>query len=282
MTGNYLMQSYPARLGLMALFWLSSFVALSAAETKEVKWLTDLDEAKKVAQAEKKDILVDFTGSDWCGWCKRLKAEVFDQPEFAAATKKFVLVELDFPQKKKLPAGAKEKNEALAKQFNVSGFPTILLLDSQGELYAQTGYEEGGAVKYLASLDELRKQNTPEGKKALAEKVKQEALMEQMNQDLEKILEPLIVKKDEAGAEAALQKFIKEKDVKGDMRLRILAESRVGILINCRPGDHAAVIKMLDELLKDQTDSPAVKELKELRDRVVKVRDAETAQGKGK
>lgn len=269
---------YPVRLGLVALVWLSSLVSLSAAE----KWLTDLEEAKKVAQAEKKDILVDFTGSDWCVWCQRLKAEVFDKPEFAAASKDFVLVELDFPRAKKLAPGVKEKNEALAKQFNISGFPTVLLLDSKGELFAQTGYAEGGAVKYLASLAELRKQNTPEGKKALAESMKQEALVEELSQGLEAILDPLLEKKDEAAAEAALQKFLKDKDVKGDLRLRLTAQSRVGMLINCHPGDHNAVIKMLDDLLKDQADSPTVKELKELRERVVKVRDTETAQGKAK
>jgi protein disulfide-isomerase len=68
-----------------------SVVSLSAAEG----WLTDLDEGIKVAKAEKKAILVDFTGSDWCGWCIRLKKEVFDQKEFAAVSKDFVLVELD-------------------------------------------------------------------------------------------------------------------------------------------------------------------------------------------
>ena len=70
--------------------------------------------------------------------------------------------------------------------------------------------------------------------------------------------------------------------MKGDLRLRLTAQSRVGMLINCHPGDHNAVIKMLDDLLKDQADSPTVKELKELRERVVKVRDTETAQGKTK
>ncbi len=84
-----------------------SLLSLSAADAV---WLTDLDEGMKVAKAEKKAILVDFTGSDWCGWCIRLKKEVFDQREFAAVTKDFVLVELDYPQKKKQPAEEKAKN----------------------------------------------------------------------------------------------------------------------------------------------------------------------------
>jgi len=135
-------------------------------------WLTDLDEAKKVAAKEKKDILVDFTGSDWCGWCIKLKKEVFDLPAFEAATKKFVLVELDFPNKKPQSDELKAKNRAAQQKYGITGFPTILLMDAQGEVYARTGYQAGGAEKYVAHLQELTKQNTPEGKKALAAEAK--------------------------------------------------------------------------------------------------------------
>ncbi|MFZ9201842.1 MAG: thioredoxin family protein [Opitutales bacterium] len=132
-------------------------------------WLTDLDAAKKQAAAEKKDILIDFTGSDWCGWCIKLDKEVFSTSEFKAQ-KQFVLVSLDFPRKKQIPAEAKAKNEALMKKWGVQGFPTIILANAAGEAYAETGYQEGGPVKYLAHLTELRKQNTPEGVKAFVEK----------------------------------------------------------------------------------------------------------------
>lgn len=135
-------------------------------------WLTDLDEAKKVAAKEKKDILVDFTGSDWCGWCIKLKKEVFDLPAFEAATKKFVLVELDFPNKKAQSDEVKTKNRAAQQKYGITGFPTILLMDAQGEVYARTGYKAGGPEKYVSHLQELTKQNTPEGKKALAAEAK--------------------------------------------------------------------------------------------------------------
>ncbi len=135
-------------------------------------WLTDLDEAKKVAAKEKKDILVDFTGSDWCGWCIKLKKEVFDLPAFEAATKKFVLVELDFPNKKPQSDEVKTKNRAAQQKYGITGFPTILLMDAQGEVYARTGYKAGGPEKYVSHLQELTKQNTPEGKKALAAEAK--------------------------------------------------------------------------------------------------------------
>jgi len=111
------------------LAFVLSAISLTAAEG----WLTDLDEAKKVAAKENKAILVDFTGSDWCGWCIRLREEVFDKPEFKEASKDFVLVELDFPRTKKLPEGQKEKNQALSKKFNVRGFPTILLMTAEGQ-----------------------------------------------------------------------------------------------------------------------------------------------------
>ena len=137
-------------------------------------WLTDLDAAKKQAAAEKKDILIDFTGSDWCGWCVKLDKEVFSTPEFKGQ-KDFVLVSLDFPRKKEIPAEAKAKNEALMKQWGVQGFPTIILTNAAGEAYAQTGYQDGGPVKYLAHLADLRKQNTPEGLKAFTEQTKKAA-----------------------------------------------------------------------------------------------------------
>ncbi len=116
--------------------------AKPAAEAAKASiWTTDFDAALKEAAATKRLVLVDFTGSDWCGWCIKLDEEVFDKPEFkAAAPKKFVLVKLDFPQKKKLPAGERERNDALAKKYEVQGYPTILVLDGEGKVVGRTGY----------------------------------------------------------------------------------------------------------------------------------------------
>jgi thioredoxin-related protein len=121
-------------------------------------WVTDFEKAKKTAATEGKDLLIDFTGSDWCGWCIRLRKEVFDLDAFkTAAPKNFVLVELDFPQdKSKLSKETQEQNSKLQQQFGIKGFPSIVLADAQGRPYAQTGYQPGGPEKYLPHLDELR------------------------------------------------------------------------------------------------------------------------------
>ncbi|MEO6788770.1 MAG: thioredoxin family protein [Chthoniobacteraceae bacterium] len=121
-------------------------------------WVSNFGKAKETAAKEGKDLLIDFTGSDWCGWCIKLRKEVFDLDAFKnAAPKNFVLVEIDFPQdKSKLTKETQEQNAKLQTQFGIQGFPTILLADAQGRPYAQTGYQPGGPEKYLLHLDELR------------------------------------------------------------------------------------------------------------------------------
>lgn len=122
-------------------------------------WTSDFEAAKKQAAEEKKDLLIDFTGSDWCGWCIKLKEEVFSQAAFAtAAPKDFVLVEIDFPQdESKQDDATRERNKALGEKYGVQGYPTIILTDATGRPYAQTGYKPGGPEAYLNHLGELKK-----------------------------------------------------------------------------------------------------------------------------
>jgi thioredoxin-related protein len=154
----------------------AAFVALMIAALPALaapKWYTDLDEAKAVAAKENKPLLVDFTGSDWCGYCIKLHAEVFDKPEFEAFAKNYVLVELDFPNKKPQPAEEKAKNKAIQAKFAVSGFPTVLLIDAKsGEAYGrQSGYGPGtGPKAYLEKLSAFK--NTAEGRAALVNETK--------------------------------------------------------------------------------------------------------------
>lgn len=121
-------------------------------------WTEDFAKAVQKAEKKGKHLLLDFTGSDWCGWCKRLDSEVFSKPVFKKeAPGMFVLVKLDFPRRSKLPAKIKKQNDELQKKYGVKGFPTILLADAAGKPYAKTGYRRGGAKKYIDHLKDLKK-----------------------------------------------------------------------------------------------------------------------------
>lgn len=119
-------------------------------------WGTDFEAAKAASAERGVPILVDFTGSDWCGWCIRLKKEVFKEEAFIAyARENLVLLELDFPMRFKLPDALREQNETLRERYKIRGFPTILLLDAEGTELARTGYQSGGPEAYIAHLKEL-------------------------------------------------------------------------------------------------------------------------------
>ncbi|GHB94744.1 thioredoxin family protein [Cerasicoccus arenae] len=119
-------------------------------------WITDYDAALKQAKEENKAVLIDFTGSDWCGWCKKLDKEVFSKPEFEQfAEKNLVRVYLDFPSGKAQSVELEKQNQELAKKFGVEGFPTILVLNHDGKPLAQIGYQPGGPVKYVETLEEI-------------------------------------------------------------------------------------------------------------------------------
>src|SRR2546430_1281570 len=89
-------------------------LALLQAAAEELQWLTDLPKAQEKAKTDKKLVMLDFTGSDWCGWCIKLNNEVFSKAEFAKYAKdNLVLVEVDFPRKKQQPEELKRANQAL-------------------------------------------------------------------------------------------------------------------------------------------------------------------------
>ena len=108
--------------------------AVAADESESGSWMIDFEAAKKKAADEKKDLLMDFTGSDWCGWCIRLKKEVFDQDAFKQKVgDHFILVELDYPRdKSKLAPETIAQNEMLGEKYAIEGYPTIILADSAG------------------------------------------------------------------------------------------------------------------------------------------------------
>jgi len=154
---------------------LTALAGLSSAFAGGEGWSHDFAAAKKQAADEKKDLLMDFTGSDWCSWCIKLNDEVFKHDEFKTGVKdKFVLVELDYPRdKSKLSEETQKQNEELQGKYSIQGFPTILLCDAEGKRFGTTGYQPGGPEKYVAHLNELRA-NKETRDKSFAEAAKAE------------------------------------------------------------------------------------------------------------
>ena len=129
-------------------------LALASSARADLIWHTDLAAAKVQAAKEGKQLLLEFTGSDWCFYCQKLDDEVLSTEAFADHAQHFVLVRLDYPQKKILPAAEKRQNETLEAQFKIEGFPTVILCDAAGhELHRATGYDpEQGPKAYLLEL----------------------------------------------------------------------------------------------------------------------------------
>jgi thioredoxin-related protein len=117
-------------------------------------WLTDLPTALAKAKAEHKNVLMDFTGSDWCPPCNALRKVVFNTPEFDAYAKtNFVLLVVDFPQIKQLPPEQAKANADLAKKYGVDGFPTTIVLDGDAKvLIAIKGYKGENVNEFLSQL----------------------------------------------------------------------------------------------------------------------------------
>jgi thioredoxin-related protein len=141
---------------LTSLFILFIFLFTSCNNGQspdKLNWETNLEQAVAQAKKENKAVLVNFTGSDWCIWCKRLNSEVFSQKDFEEyANKNLVLVKLDFPRDIQQTDATKLYNNTLAQKYGIEGFPTILILNSKGDLVAKTGYQPGGAANYVQHI----------------------------------------------------------------------------------------------------------------------------------
>lgn len=138
----------PKLFSVLVLLAVTSKPAIAAAS-----WLTDLPMAQAQAKSEGKFVLINFTGSDWCGWCIKLRKEVFLKSEFNDyARTNLILVEVDFPKRKPLPAPLQQANQKLAEQFEVQGYPTLIVLDSQGKKLGRVSYGSGGPKSFLAEL----------------------------------------------------------------------------------------------------------------------------------
>jgi len=136
-----------------------SFAAFSFSMGAESIWMHDFEAAKVKAVKEGKPIFINFTGTDWCGWCIKLEKEVFSKKAFQDYAKEnLVLVEVDFPKKKEQSAELKAQNKKLDKEYGVEGYPTLYLLDAAGKkLTEDIGYREGGPEAYVEHLKSLIK-----------------------------------------------------------------------------------------------------------------------------
>ena len=132
--------------------------ALLKVSAADLNWLTDVPKAQAQAKADNKLVLMDFTGSDWCGWCMKLDKETFSQSDFADYAKKnLVLVQLDYPNKKPQSDELKTANAALAKKYNIDGYPTLIAMKPDGTVvWTQVGYLAGGPAALIAKLDEAK------------------------------------------------------------------------------------------------------------------------------
>jgi protein disulfide-isomerase len=128
---------------------------ISAAEGE---WLTDLSKAQAQAKAEKKMVLMDFNGSDWCPPCKALHKTVLTSQVFVDFAKdNLVLVDLDFPRHHPQADDLKKANQALSQKFKIEGFPTVIILSSDGkELSKVAGYDGQSAKSFVADLQKLK------------------------------------------------------------------------------------------------------------------------------
>ena len=136
--------------------------ASQAAWGENLEWFGDVQAAQEKARRENKIVLLDFTGSDWCGWCIKLKSEVFDKPEFAEfAQAKLVMVEVDFPRYKAMAHLQRQGNARLAKTYHVTGYPTIVVLNQGGQPLGRLGYVAGGPKAFIAKLESLARFTNP-------------------------------------------------------------------------------------------------------------------------
>ena len=124
-------------------------------QAADLNWGTDLPKALAQAKTDKKMVLLDFTGSDWCGWCIKFDKETLSQDKFADYAKAHLeLVVVDFPNKKPQSDALKAANKALGEKYGVNGYPTFVVLNADGkEIGRQVGYAPGGPEAFIAKLE---------------------------------------------------------------------------------------------------------------------------------
>ncbi len=145
---------FAAGLLFVAMLSFSNAATDTSAAAAEAKWGTDYKASLAQAKREGKFVLADFSGSDWCGWCKKLDKEVFSKKQFVKwAGENVVLLVVDFPRATPQDATVAAQNKELLEKYKVTGFPTVLFLDGEGKIVAQAGYMAGGAKAWIAAVE---------------------------------------------------------------------------------------------------------------------------------
>ena len=148
--------------GFIALVAAAAFalvLSVTFSARAELGWLTDYKTAQEQAKSGNKLLLLDFTGSDWCGYCIQLDRAILSQPQFKDyASKNLVLLEVDFPRRKPQSVETKRQNQELAQRYQIEGFPTLVVLNGAGQtIWRYDGFYTGGVDAFLAQLNKLHK-----------------------------------------------------------------------------------------------------------------------------
>ena len=131
---------------------LSSGSHMPAQEKKDgLEWYTDITQIAQLSKETKKPVFAFFTGSDWCGWCHKLQADVMSKPGFKAwAQKNVILMELDFPRTKQLPEQLTKQNASLQQFFRVQGYPTVWIFNITQDSATKFNIVPKGSLGYPA------------------------------------------------------------------------------------------------------------------------------------
>lgn len=224
----------------------------------DVAWTEDFEGAKQTAVDEGRDILMDFTGSDWCGWCIRLDNEVFRYAKFSEyADENFVLVKLDYPRdRSKMSEETVAQNAELQSRFAIQGYPTILLADAEGRPYAQTGYQRGGPDAYVEHLEQLKQVRVERDKAfAAAENLEGVERAKQLNKALQTLDQHLVLPSYESVVEEIVALDAdNEAGLKEQLGSRLLASQfeseMMAIQSLAQTGDADAALEKLTEVEK--------------------------------
>lgn len=143
--------------------WLAVLLSLSCwAWAWGEGWLLDWEQARQLSQSSRRPVMMEFTGSDWCGWCTRLREEVLDTPRFKEwANTRVILLEVDLPMFTRQEEPRRRQNEALAKKFQVDTFPTVIFLDDKGQEIGRLEYLEGGPEPWVKAAEKILQRSQP-------------------------------------------------------------------------------------------------------------------------